>query len=314
MIFDRPVLIVGAPRSGSSLLQKLVREHPAFVSVPRESDMIWFRHTHPERNAWDGEGVPPSRLSDDVCAEIRSDFARLAVSAAAWRRWSSLGLMENPATAAIVRALYPLAKPIFRIAHSARPRPDRPVRLVDKSVHMGLWLDLALKTFPDAIVLHIVRDPATCIPSMIGGWREPGRFETFDVPAPLDIGGCTATKWKFPLPPGWRDCVKAPVGDVAAFQWAAIQSAILAHEAALGERYMRVRLEDLSAFPGREIQGLCAHIGIAFDAHFQRAAADLPVVNAAERKRAGTGAAAQPDLRLRVARIAERLGYAESPT
>ena len=36
-----PVLIIGAPRSGTSMLQKVLRNHPAFWSLPSEGDMIW---------------------------------------------------------------------------------------------------------------------------------------------------------------------------------------------------------------------------------------------------------------------------------
>ncbi len=280
MPFERPVFIVGAPRSGTSLLQKIVREHPAFVSVPRESDIIWFKYTHPEKNDWRGEGIPVSQLTEADCRNIRSSFEQLAVSADAWRRWSSLGLMKNPVTASVIRAVYPAVKPVFRMAKSLIPRREEPVRLVDKSVHMGLWLELVFKTFPDALVVHIVRNPRTCIPSIAAGWRDGTRFETFDPPGSLAIKGYAGSKWKFPLPEGWRDHKSDSVEEVASFQWSSIQTSILGHQETLGDRYRRIRLEDLASSPKQELESLSEWLGAKHHEYFRDVAADLPVVNA----------------------------------
>ncbi len=69
--FDRPVIILGSPRAGTSILGRLLQAHPAFVHVkePRfiwrygndgRSDMFQARHARPE-----------------VVAHIRKRFARI---------------------------------------------------------------------------------------------------------------------------------------------------------------------------------------------------------------------------------------------
>ena len=92
----RPVIIVGAPRSGTSLMQKVIRETPGFVSVAKESDMIWMPHCHPSTNEWQYEGCPDSRITEALVAEIREDFLSQALSANTWRLFARSGSWNGP--------------------------------------------------------------------------------------------------------------------------------------------------------------------------------------------------------------------------
>ena len=82
MIFHKPVIIIGAPRSGTSLLQKIIREHKDFVSVPRESDIIWNKYVHPKLNDFQYEGISKERLEYINIDDIREDFSNTAISSA----------------------------------------------------------------------------------------------------------------------------------------------------------------------------------------------------------------------------------------
>jgi len=279
-MFRKPVFIIGAPRSGTSLLQKIIREHPDFVSVPRESDMIWMKYTHPKNNEWKSEGLERDKLSAADCQAIRSAFIQLCVSASNWSRFSSLGIMENKLLAPVVRALYPAAKFGFKTVRSIAPKKKESAsRLVDKSVHMGLWIDLVEKVFPDALFIHITRSPETCIPSIVSGWKDQQRFKTFKLPGNYEVKEIHSKFWKFHLPENWQEHLEYSIEEIATFQWRSIQNKILNHKTELNERYIQIKLEELSNNPARLLKRISEFIDLPYDLYFSSVAANLPVVN-----------------------------------
>ncbi|MEQ8820381.1 MAG: sulfotransferase [Sumerlaeia bacterium] len=281
MTWSDALFLVGAPRSGTSLLQQVLREQPGFASVPRESDVIWEPYIHPENNGWKGEGFSGAEVSAEISAALHQRFSELAVSAETWRRWSSAGLMKNPGMARVLRLGYRFGKPVLALLKFRKGKSGSDLRLIDKSVHMGLWLSFVHTVFPGCRFIHIVRDPLTAIPSIIHGWQQPERFNTYLLP--LDFDG-EDFQWKFPLPPGWEAVVKAPVEDRAAFQWIAIQEAILRSAGELGMPYYRIRLEDLAATPRETLEALFAFAAIDWNPIAERYARELPKVNARESK------------------------------
>lgn len=286
MTGNSPVIIVGAPRSGTSLMQKLIRETPGFASVPKESDMIWMPYCHPSLNDWQYEGCPNPRITPEVVSDIRAAFATQALSATTWRLFDRLGLMERPRLAATLRLVYrALFKPWSRIRDKTKRADSKPFRLVDKSVHAGLWLNLVDAVFPDAHYIHMVRSPETCIPSMMQGWQSR-RFHTYQIPETVESARAdTAGWWCFPMPAGWVARYHDDLVDICTFQWQAIHESILAFLSrdALSDRVLRVHLEDLSRAPDGTLDDVAELIDAPAHSLHARGAA-LPRVNAS-----GTG-------------------------
>lgn len=279
---NRPVIIVGAPRSGTSLMQKLIREAPGFVSVPKESDMIWLPHCHPATNDWQYEGCPESRITNELIDRIRHDFSTQALSATTWRAFDRLGLMERPRLARCLRLVYRMAfKPWKRLRQTNRQGIAKPGRLVDKSVHAGLWLNLVDAVFPNALYIHMVRSPITCVPSMMHGWNDPDRFHTYRVPETMVSDRKSTTGWWcFPMPAGWRNYYDNDLVEICAFQWNAINESIqrcLASKA-FYNRSVRIHLENLATNPHRTLNDLAAHIEVPA-ADLYNGKSSLPTVN-----------------------------------
>lgn len=303
-----PVFIVGAPRSGTSLLQKLLRECPGHASVPREAQHIWGPHVHPSLSDWAGEAVSVEVLDDaQRIRSIREAFAESAVAAETWRRMENSGVAGNRWLRRIAR-LFP-RQAVEALVRGGRTRDD--ARLVEKSVHAGLWLPLVDAVFPDARYLHIVRDPRKSIPSIMTGWLEPSRFVSFEVPDPLEIAGTDGAThdWCFPLPVGWREYRQADLQAVATFQWTAINEAILEFFVEQrADRCLVVRLEELVEAPGECLRAIRDHAGISEHEYFEAFESGLPVINKGKRP-ATPVAVDERRLQDDVAGMAAKFGY-----
>lgn len=308
-MIETPIIIVGAPRSGTSLLQKVLRECPGFGSVPREAQHIWGPWVHPEKSNWVGECAVPDVLDDPTAIEtIRSQFEGDALSAAQWRRVSGSGFLNS----ALVKRLARLVPKPFVKALSATGAPAGNFRLAEKSVHAGLWLPLVDAVFPTARYVHLVRDPVRVVPSIMAGWLDGGRFVSFRTPEALSIEGYdgNARDWCFPLPPGWQDYRNQSLLDVACFQWRAINVAVreFFDTDDRQDRCLTIRLEDLVRDPGSTLDAIRAHANVDEEAYFDAFRSRLPVVN--EGNPGAPRPAADPaDIRRRTGDVAEILGY-----
>lgn len=305
-----PLIIIGAPRSGTSLLQKIIRETPGFCSVPRESQHIWHPYVQPSACDWRGEVVSTDLLEDaDELGKIRSRFASEAISFADWQRIAGNPLANHPVVRRIGRLLPAMA---VKALSGFKRNSNQPGRLVDKSVHAGLWLPLVDAVFPDAIYVHLVRSPERTIPSMIRGWRDAGRFVSHRVPLDLALSDYAGKRrdWCFPLPVGWQDYANTDLLQVTCFQWRKINRSILAfaEQRRLGPRYVRIRLEDLTNETLSTLAGLSERCGIDHAGWKQRFQDGLPVVNRGSGQRDDAPVDVRK-IRALTSQVADLIGY-----
>jgi hypothetical protein len=142
--FDRPVFIVAAPRSCSTLLFETLTRAGALCSVGDESHGIFEGH----RKLSPGRGaVDSNRLGAELL---------------------------DPALAASIRA---------RFGAKLRDRDGAPpgagaFRLLEKTPKNALRIPFLDALFPDARFIYLVRDPHANLASIIEGWRA-GRFVTY---------------------------------------------------------------------------------------------------------------------------------------
>ena len=131
----RPFFIVGCPRSGTTLLRDLLRSHPR-LTVPPESHFIpgFYR----------AFGDPSS---DAEAFQIASRIARYA-RIGFWR------LAPEPRDVAGCRSFGEVARRLFEMWAKAQDKP----RWGDKTPHYVREIPLLMRLFPDAQVIHIIRD------------------------------------------------------------------------------------------------------------------------------------------------------------
>ena len=285
MKFEKPLVILGAPRSGTSLLQKVLRDHASCCSLPSESDFLWDQYCHPRLHDWQSEV-----LSVDDCAErdanaVRKLFERYALPASFWRDVQRTEVIwtfqRSPFIRKLLRCAYMNSVPLLNVMQHFR----RPRRLVEKTASNCLRVGYVNQVFPDAKFLYITRDGRRAVSSMLTCWQHPTRFFTYDVPVELNIPDYDYKRWKFVLPDGWRDFIDRPLEEICAFQWQQCNEAVTRSIAELGlsDRIFQLKLEELVANPASVIRDICEFSELPFDHYFQSLSKELPIVNSPDR-------------------------------
>lgn len=151
-------------------------------------------------------------------------------------------------------------------------------RWVDKNNQNGLCVPYLTALFPDAVFVFVKRSPGDNLNSLIEGWRKPDEFATWskDLPATVAVENGQLNEWCFFLVDGWRNYVNAPVEDVAAFQYQAINQAILDARATLpGKQWVEVYYEDFLRDPATTFRQVFEGCGLMFDAALQARCAEV---------------------------------------
>lgn len=151
-------------------------------------------------------------------------------------------------------------------------------RWVDKNNQNGLCVPYLLTLFPDAVFVFVKRSPGDNLNSLIEGWRKPDEFATWsnELPAKVAVENGQMKQWCFFLADGWRNYVNAPVEEVAAFQYAAVNRAILDARASVpAGQWVEVFYEDFLRDPVAAFRRLFEGCGLTFDARLQAHCAEV---------------------------------------
>ena len=226
--FDRPVFIVSAPRSGSSLLFETLAQSPDFHTIGGESHGVF-------------ESIP----------ELRPQA----------KGFESNRLVESDATPAIVETVHRS----FRTALRDRNRVPIPVdcaavRMLEKTPKNSLRIPFLLSVFPDALFIYLHRDPAENIASMIEAWLS-NRFVTY-----AKLPEWDRPTWSLALIPGWRELRGKTLAEIAAAQWSSTNTHILDDLARLSrDRWCKVGYSDFLDDPKKQVERLCSFAGVSWD-------------------------------------------------
>lgn len=190
--FDRPVIILAAPRSGSTMLFETLMQSADFWTIGGESHGVFesIREFNPLSGTCDSNAL----AAEDVTPAIRSQI-----------HTSFLSELRNSR-----------GERYFSQPEASRVKP----RLLEKTPKNAVRVPMLNEVFPDAMFIYLYRNPRENISSMIDAWQS-GRFVTY-----RNLPGRRGP-WSLLLPPGWQKHHESTVGQLAAFQWQAANMAIL---------------------------------------------------------------------------------------
>jgi LPS sulfotransferase NodH len=235
---ERPVFIIAAPRSGSTLLFETLAVTPQFATLGGEAH-------------WLVEGIESLRPGAAGVDSNRLD-ARHATSAVAAEIDRMLGK----------RMVDAASRPVA---------PHAGMRWLEKTPKNALRIPFFDRLFPDALFVFLWRDPRENLGSIIEAWKA-GRWVTYPVLQGFDL------PWSMLLPPGWEELRGKPLEEIAAAQWELTNRTVLTDLRALpSQRWMSVRYADLLSDPRATVAAICQFAGIDFDAALAaRVSAELP--------------------------------------
>lgn len=298
---ESPILIVGCPRSGTTLLYSILSEVPSLWSIGYESKEIIERYHHPRVKGWESGALDAGDLTPTSRHYLVSAFARQAAPGTFWRRvnrfrgwlrdqslWRQVkrrgrsSEIGSGVSSALPQQGLDLLRYTVRLRNLLSPRSrSGPIRLLEKTPENCLRLPFLLSLFPDARVLYLTRDGRANINSLIEGWQQPHLFPGYNVPEPLNIPNYRRERWAFTLIPGWRDLTAALLEEICAWQWIRCNEAVLAHRSATEGQvpYLTVRYEDLIADPEIVLERVADFLGLDFENDLARFAFRLPRIN-----------------------------------
>ncbi|HYG61455.1 MAG TPA: TIGR03032 family protein [Thermoanaerobaculia bacterium] len=235
--FDRPIFIVGSPRSGTSLLFETLAQSPDLWTIGGESHAVieGIGALHPAHRGWDSNRLPAEDASPETVALLTRSFLT--------------HLRDRDG--------------------NAPPSGATALRLLEKTPKNSLRLPFLAAAFPDARFLYLYRDPRETISSMLDAWRS-GRFVTYP-----DLPGWPGPPWSLLLVPGWRELAGRDLAEIVARQWLLATSRLLDDLEALPPgRWCVASYDRLVAEPQAEIERVCEFIGVRWD---RPLAAPLPL-------------------------------------
>jgi hypothetical protein len=236
---ERPVFIIAAPRSGSTLLFETLAESHSICTLGGEAHGA-IEGAQPELRPG-APGVDSNRLE------------------------------RSHATPDVIRRLHEEFAAQRRPAPGAQGADASTLRFLEKTPKNALRIPFLDAAFPDAQFIFLSREPRANLASIIEAWKA-GRWVTY---RGLDE---RADPWSLLLPPGWRAMRDSPLPEIAAFQWESANRIALDDLERIGRaRWTTVTYEDLIANPRAAIERLTNFIGIGIDAGLEnRLAAPLP--------------------------------------
>jgi uncharacterized protein (TIGR03032 family) len=226
--FDRPLIILAAPRSGSSLLFETLLQSPDLYSVGKESHRQFesLAALRPESRGHDSNRL----IAADAAPEIVARLKRLFIEELRDRDGGSL------------------------------PADAKAFRLLEKTPKNALRVPFLNAVFPDALYVYLYRDPEENLSSLIEGWQS-GRFVMYP-----NLPGWSGLPWSYLLVPGWRELSGASIASIVAEQWRTTQQILLDDlEALPPERVFALAYRDFIAEPERHAREICSFAGVRWD-------------------------------------------------
>ncbi len=231
----QPVFVLSAPRSGSSYLYEILKRMNSPLAYLRENDPMWFKFFPYQRQVIPTDYISIHELNDTNIKSI---------------------------------LLYLLTEGFFDHSYSNKTKAaqdiwwngycnGQPLRYIEKTIANCFHLEVLPYLFPDALYIHLVRDPRSCISSMIEGWQS-NFFWKRPISLPLES---QITHWCYPLPPNWMSVAHLSLEEICGWSWIQHNRYVIDkfhQDPTFRQHYMRLSYEDLLSHPLRVIQRISA--------------------------------------------------------
>jgi Sulfotransferase family len=179
---ERPIIVLGCPRSGTTLMQIMLHSHRR-IAIPPETRFVLpvYRRR--------------LRFGDLEQAANRRRLARFIVRGRG-RRFFDLGLDERETIRRIVAGPPTLGSALAIVFQAYAERFGRS-RWGDKRPAYYAYLDVVMRLFPDAQIVSLVRDPRDCVASLkqMPWWKRDSYHSVLAWAQAIDFTDEAARTW-----------------------------------------------------------------------------------------------------------------------
>lgn len=267
----QPVIIVGAPRSGTSLLLTVLSKSPHLWSQYRETIDVWEKFYSFSGKRFENDLLTEKDLNELSKTYLIQEFHKHTINNYYLGYFIREFCLNKPTLLDFIGIENLIFKKLYL----------KEYRMVEKSPKTCFRIPFINELFPDCKFIFLKRDGRTNINSLIEGWKGPSRYKRKEIEnIKLNIKNCPNTSWKFILPPEWEAFKESSVEEVSAFQWVeSNETAIKSLKTIEDKRKYFLKYEDLVEKPTETINNLCNFIDIPFCNGLQKISKNLPSVN-----------------------------------
>lgn len=156
---ERPIFVVGCPRSGTTLVQCILSASSHAFSLP---ETHFFSHVLPAIGA-----APETVVGDGEIRMAREAFETEAELTLPASFWAELEARSGVAAGDARESLRAVDICLALVEHY-RPAGGEGLRVIEKTPRHVLHLDTIARAFPDALFVNVVRDPIDVASSLLG--------------------------------------------------------------------------------------------------------------------------------------------------
>jgi len=233
-LFERPIIILAAPRSGSTLLFETLSEARDVWTIGGESHQIieGVAALNVNSGRVDSNRLTAAHAPDPMARFMRRRFARFL------RDRDGREFVRHPGIGSL--------------------------RFVEKTPKNALRVPFMEKVFPGARYIFLFRDVRANLSSMIEAWRSR-RWVTYP-----QLPGWRGPPWSLLLPPGWQTMNGRALEEICAFQWrCANQTVIEDLQQIPRQRWTTINYQALLDEPLKTVEGLCEFADLELDRRLQ---------------------------------------------
>lgn len=277
-----PIVLVGAPRSGTTVLFNALSSHPDLWSLYAESGSIIDGHAPRAMARGVSDVVAVGDIPEETVVALRRAFGQAVGNAGTGQVALSRivsQLLRTPAGRVATQVPFVSRLRLSMVyRRTGRQAGPSEVRMVEKTPLNCLRVPLMERLFPDARFVYLTRHPRPAVASIYTGWTQSAEFRRFPFPPWFALDDYAARWWCFGLLPGWEALNGSPLMEVCAHQWVVYNQYCRRDIPGDHRRAMRVTYEDLVTDPGAVLSAIARWADLD-PAPFGRFSRSLPVTN-----------------------------------
>jgi hypothetical protein len=255
----KPVIIIGAPRSGTSLLLTVLSNSKELWSQYRETIDIWERFYSFSEIEFKNDQLTESDLNTSNKEFLLNEFHKFTFNNYYLGSFVRQYSLNNEVLLDFIGQENLIFKSLF----------VQNYRIIEKSPKTCFRIPFINKLFPDCKFIFLKRDGRSNINSLIEGWKRSEKYRRKEV-----------KNWSFILPPEWENYRKHSVEEIAAFQWAESNKAAMNSLNSIEDKRKYIlKYEDLIENPAKYIKEMADFIDIPLCSGLNKFSKKLPEVN-----------------------------------